>query len=87
MGPARHHPLRARDFAGAVVDNDMAIRLSPDMAEAWNNRSLARHRLGQEGLAKQDFDRTIRLHQNYGNAMILRELGPLHIDLIVPPRK
>jgi len=43
-------------------------------AWAWNNRALAWHKLGEYARAKADFDRTIQLNQNYGNALINRAL-------------
>jgi len=70
-----------RDYTRAIADADAAIRLKPDLAEAFNNRALARLKLGQYDLATADFNRTIRLHQYYGNALINRSLGPLEPSL------
>ena len=61
----------------AVEAATEAIRLRGDLAEAFNNRALAYIRLGRYDLAQPDFDRTIRLHQNYGNALIARSMGPI----------
>jgi len=60
----------------AIQDYDQAIRLQPGLAEAYNNRSLAYYKKAQYERATEDFDQTIRLNKNFGNAMIVRALGP-----------
>jgi Tfp pilus assembly protein PilF len=56
-----------------VADASAAIRLRPDWVLGYNNRALAYLRMGRTDLAQPDFDRTILLAKNYGNALINRE--------------
>ena len=44
------------DYAGAIADYTMAIRLEPDFAEAYYNRGVAKDSLGQPSAAIADFD-------------------------------
>lgn len=47
--------LRLQSFANAVVEFSNAIRLRPDYANAYQNRAIARRRLGdKEGAAEDD---------------------------------
>ena len=63
------------DYKGAIADYDIAIRLKPDDAIAYNNRGAAKGDLGQHFAAIADFDIAIRLkpddaiaYNNRGNA-------------------
>ncbi len=46
---------------GALEDYTEAIRLNPDYADAFNNRSIARRAKGDVQRARQDFAEAIRL--------------------------
>ena len=49
------------DLSGAIQDCTEAIRLSPNYAAAYHNRSLARNALHDPVGAKQDREQAIRL--------------------------
>ena len=64
----------------SVSAYDLALRLKPDYAEAYNNRGAAKKDLGQYQEAIADFDKTIRLNPNlvepYTNrGVVMLELG------------
>ncbi|HUE04470.1 MAG TPA: tetratricopeptide repeat protein [Bryobacteraceae bacterium] len=46
--------LRQKNFAGALADFSEAIRLRPDYTNAYQNRAIARHRLGDEQGTAED---------------------------------
>ena len=52
------------DYAGAIADYTMAIRLQPDDADVYNNRGVAKIYLEQYFAAIADYDTTIRLQPN-----------------------
>ena len=56
------------DYKGAIIDYDIAIRLKPDYANAYNNRGNAKSELGQHFAAIADYDSAIRLNPDYANA-------------------
>ncbi len=56
------------DYAGAIADYTMAIRLKPDYAMAYNNRGNVRAALGQHFAAITDYDTAIRLKPDYADA-------------------
>ena len=68
-GNAKYH---LRDYAGAILDYTMAIRLKPDFAEAYHNRGLAKHRLGQHFAAIADYGTAIRLKPDLAKAYLNR---------------
>ncbi len=53
-----------QDLEDSILAYDKAIRLKPDLAEAYNNRGNARAALGQYVEAIADFDEAIRLKPN-----------------------
>ena len=62
-------------YAAAISDFDIAIRLKPDYAEAYNNRGAAKYLLGQHFAAISDFDIAIRLKPDYAEAYNSRGLA------------
>jgi len=59
----------AHRYDQAIADYDMAIRLRPDYAEAYNDRGHAYHWKGGNGdRARADFTRAIELRPNYPTA-------------------
>ena len=63
------------DYKGAIADYDIAIRLNPDDATAYNSRGIAKSMLGQHFAAIADYDIAIHLnpddakaYNNRGNA-------------------
>jgi len=53
--------LRLQSFANAVLEFSSAIRLRPDYANAYQNRAIARRRLGDEEGAAEDNRRAAEL--------------------------
>ncbi|MGB3205646.1 MAG: tetratricopeptide repeat protein [Crinalium sp.] len=56
------------DFTGAIALYDRAISLNPNLAEAYNNRGLARSKLQDFTGAIADYDRAISLNPNLAEA-------------------
>ena len=52
----------------AIAAYDESIRLKPDLAEAYNNRGVAKKDLGQREAAIADYDEAIRLKPNDAEA-------------------
>jgi tetratricopeptide (TPR) repeat protein len=52
------------DFAGAMDDYDMAIKLNPEYVEAHNNRGIAKKVLGKHEEAEADFAKAKELNLN-----------------------
>ena len=63
------------DYAGAIADYTMAIRLKPDHVKAYHNRGLAKYILGQYFAAITDYDTAIRLKPDYVHAYFNRGLA------------
>ena len=57
-----------KDFKRAIDAYTKAIRLNPDLAEAYNNRGVAKGRLNQHEAAIKDFDEAVRLKRDYAAA-------------------
>ncbi len=56
------------DLDGALKDYTEAIRLKPDLAEAYNNRGVARAAKGDPDGALKDCTEAIRLKPDYAGA-------------------
>lgn len=56
------------DYESAVQDFDKAIRLSPDVAEAFMNRGIAYDNKGAYDRAIQDYNQAIQLRPDYAPA-------------------
>ncbi len=63
----------------AIDAYNEAIRLKPDMAEAYNNRGVAKNDLGQHEAAFTDLDEAIRLKPDY--AISYNNRGKVKNDL------
>ncbi len=75
-GNAKYH---LRDYAGALADYTMAIRLKLDFAKAYNNRGLAKDNLEQYVAAISDYDTAIRLKPNFVEAYFNRGNAKYHL--------
>ena len=64
----------------SVSAYDLALRLKPDYAEAYNNRGAAKKDLGQYQEAIADFDKTIRLNPNLAEPYTNRGVVMLELD-------
>ena len=51
------------DYQGAIADYNQAIRLKPDLAEAYHNRGLIRQARGEKQEALADFHKAAELFQ------------------------
>lgn len=51
----------AKDFQGAIASWDQALRLNPNLSEAWHNKGSALGRLGKYIEAIQSFDHAVRI--------------------------
>ncbi len=60
------------DYADAIKDYTAAIQLKPDLVDAYNNRGVAKRKLGQHFAAISDYDTAIRLKSDYASAYINR---------------
>ena len=56
----------------AILNYDMAIRINPVYAEAYNNRAYVNMRLHNYGKALTDLNKAIEYRPNYPNALINR---------------
>jgi len=65
----------------AVEDYTQSIKLTPNYAQAYNNRAYTNMRLGNYKDALPDLDKAIALNPNYINALMNR--GDIHNDYIV----
>lgn len=58
-----------KDYAQALTSYDTAIRLNPQLAEAYNNRGIVKYELGQFFAAVEDYTKAINLKSNYTDAL------------------
>ena len=63
------------DYAGAIADYTMAIRLKPDHVKAYHSRGVAKYILGQYFAAITDYDTAVRLKPDYVHAYFNRGLA------------
>ena len=61
-----------KDYKEAITNYDQAIKLNPNLAEAYNNRGNVRDDLGDKQGAIADYDQAIKLNPNWANAYIGR---------------
>ena len=59
----------AKDYAQAVKAYTEAINLNPNLAEAYNNRGVAKSELGQYTSAIEDYTTAIKLKSNFADAL------------------
>ena len=71
----------------ALVANNQAIRLKPDLAEAYYNRGVAKKQLGRYDDAIVDYDKAIRLKPNDVEAHFSRGTAKAALDLKDEARK
>ena len=72
--------IRDENSERCVLDNDAAIRLKPDFAEAYNNRGVAKAALGQRAEAITDFDEAIHLKPDFAEAYYNRGITKAELD-------
>ena len=64
--------FRQEEYAAAVQYYDRAINLNPGFAEAYNNRGIAKAKLGQYEAAITDYDKAINLNPRFAEAYLNR---------------
>ena len=77
--------LQQGDFAGAVSDLKSAVRMRPDLAEAFHNLGFALERTGDLQDAAKAYERALRIKPNYPSA--LNNLGFLLASTGNSPQK
>ena len=60
------------DYAGAIADYTIAIRLKPKYVLAYHNRGVVKGKLGQHFVAIIDIDTAIRLKPDFAEAYVSR---------------
>ena len=68
------------DNQGAIIAYNEAIRLNPNLAEAYNNRGIVRKELGDKPGAIADYNQAIKFNPNlalayYNRGIVRKELG------------
>lgn len=58
-----------KNFSQALEAYDKALRLNPQLAEAYNNRGIVKYELNQYTAAIEDYSAAIRLKSNFANAL------------------
>ena len=58
-----------KNFPRALESYDAAIKLDPQLAEAYNNRGIVKYELGQFSAAVEDYTAAVRLKSNYADAL------------------
>ena len=56
-----------KDYRGAIKDFNQALRFNPNDAEAYGNRSIARHKIGDRRKAIEDCKFAAVLYSRQGN--------------------
>ena len=68
-----------KDYQAAIADYDEAIRLNPELAEAFNNRGNAKDELGDHAGAIADYDEAIRLKPDDAGAFHNRGISKFNM--------
>jgi tetratricopeptide (TPR) repeat protein len=68
-----------RDNRRTTADFDRAIQLNPNDARAYNDRGMARSKLGDNRGAIADYNEAVRINPNYDKAYYNR--GNAHSEL------
>ncbi|NDA09119.1 MAG: tetratricopeptide repeat protein [Alphaproteobacteria bacterium] len=68
-----------KDYQAAIADYDEAIRLNPELAEAFNNRGNAKSTLEDYQGAIADYDEAIRLKPDDAGALHNRGVAKLKL--------
>jgi Flp pilus assembly protein TadD len=58
-----------QDFVKAVDYFSQAVQMAPEYSEAWYNRAYCYELLGQDELARNDYQQTLKLKSNYQKAI------------------
>ena len=70
-------------YESAIDDYDQTIRLSPDYAEAYYHRGLAKQSLEQYEAAIKDYDDAIRINSDYAEAYYQRAEANSFLETLV----
>ena len=57
-----------KDYPQALAFYDAAIKLDPQLAEAYNNRGIIKYELGQFAAAVEDYTKALKLKSNFVDA-------------------
>jgi tetratricopeptide (TPR) repeat protein len=70
--------VHKREYDRAIPDFDQALRLTPNDADAFDNRGWAYAHKGDYKRAIQDYDQAIRLNASLADALHNRSLAYAH---------
>jgi tetratricopeptide (TPR) repeat protein len=76
---AGNHSLDRGDYAGAIESYSSALALDPSMAQAYNNRGLARAASGDLEGAVRDYDTCIALPNPFAEAFYNRGVARVRL--------
>lgn len=69
------------DYQGAIQDFNQALQLNPHDAEAYGNRCVARHKLGDKQRAIEDCQKAAALYLEQGNVAKYKYALKIHQKL------
>ena len=71
------------DYTGALIDYNKAIEISPNHAEAYNNRGNLEEGMGNYSGAIEDYNKAIAINPSYADAYYNRGFIRIHCALII----
>jgi tetratricopeptide (TPR) repeat protein len=57
----------------AIADYNKSIEINPNLAQAYNNRGIARSALGDKEGAIEDFQKAVNLYKEQGNQKLSQD--------------
>ena len=70
-----------KQYADAIQDYDIAIRLKPSYAKAYLNRAVVKHRLGHTREAKRNLQTALKLAEQAGDVLLKTKIESTIRDL------